>query len=94
MSLNYIIWTASVNLSAVDGQSPRMYWQHLPRPIDVQTVSGYGCNKISAAITETHSGEQLVKVVLDPYNMEGSSIHVNFTTSNPRRYETMNITAY
>ena len=51
-------------------------------------LADLAANKISAAITETHSGEQLVKAVLDPYNMEGSSIHVNFTTSNPRRYET------
>ena len=51
-------------------------------------LADMAANKISAAITETHVGEELVKAILDPYNMEGSSIHVNFTTSNPRRYET------
>ena len=44
--------------------------------------------KIVAAITETHLGEHLVKAILDPYNMEGSSIHVNFTTTNLRRLAT------
>jgi len=51
-------------------------------------LADLAANKISAAITETHVGDQLVKAVLDPYNTEGSSIHVNFTTSNRRRYAT------
>ncbi len=59
-----------------------------PAQLMYKQLADMAANKISAAITETHSGEQLVKAVLDPYNMEGSSIHVNFTTSNPRRYET------
>ncbi len=58
-----------------------------PAQLMYKQIADMVTNKISAAITETHSGEQLVKAVLDPYNMEGSSIHVNFTTSNPRRYE-------
>ena len=45
-------------------------------------------DRIYAAINETPEGKKLIKAILDPYNMEGSSIHVNFTTSNPRRYET------
>ena len=51
-------------------------------------LADLAANKISVAITETHAGDQLVKAVLDPYNTEGSSIHVNFTTSNTRRYTT------
>ena len=45
-------------------------------------------NIITGAISRSSEGEKLVKAILDPYNTEGSSIHVNFTTSNPRRYET------
>ena len=59
-----------------------------PAQLMYKQLADMAANKISAAITETHSGEQLVKAVLDPYNMVGSSIYVNFTTSNPRRYET------
>ena len=59
-----------------------------PAQLMYKQLADMAANKISAAITETHSGEQLVKAVLDPYNMEGSSIHVNFTTSNPRRFRT------
>jgi type III restriction enzyme len=59
-----------------------------PAQLMYKQLADMAANKISAAITETHVGEELVKAILDPYNMEGSSIHVNFTTSNPRRYET------
>ena len=51
-----------------------------------EQIKDMAANKIKSAITETYSGEQLVKEVLDPY-MQGSSIYVNFTTSNPW-YET------
>ena len=59
-----------------------------PAQLMYEQVKDMAANKIKAAITETHAREELVKAILDPYNMEGSSIHVNFTTSNPRRYET------
>ena len=59
-----------------------------PAQLMYKQLADLATNKISAGITETHAGEQLVRAVLDPYNMEGSTIHVNFTTSNPRRYET------
>ena len=59
-----------------------------PAQVMYEQIKDMAANKIKAAITETHSGDELVKAILDPYNMEGSSIHVNFTTSNPRRYET------
>ncbi len=59
-----------------------------PAQLMYKQLADMAANKISAAITETHVGEQLVKAILDPYNMEGSSIYVNFTTSNTRRYET------
>ena len=61
-----------------------------PAQLMYKQLADMAANKISAAITETHSGEQLVKV-LDPYNMEGSSIHVNFTTSTHADLERMNI---
>jgi type III restriction enzyme len=59
-----------------------------PAQVMYEQIKDMAANKIKAAITETHVGDELVKAILDPYNMVGSSIHVNFTTSNPRRYET------
>jgi type III restriction enzyme len=59
-----------------------------PAQVMYEQIKDMAANKIKAAITETHVGDELVKAILDPYNMESSSIHVNFTTSNPRRYET------
>lgn len=59
-----------------------------PAQLMYKQLADLAANKISAGITETHVGENLVKAVLDPYNTEGSSIHVNFTTSNTRRFKT------
>ena len=70
-----------------------MCWGNLPAQLSVQAACGYGCQQDSAAITETHVGEELVKAILDPYNMEGSSIHVNFTTSNPGVMKPVSINA-
>lgn len=58
-----------------------------PAQLMYKQLADLAANKITAAITETNKDQQLVKAVLNPYNLEGSSIHVNFTTSNPRRYE-------
>ncbi len=42
------------------------------------------CERIRAAITETHAGDRPVKAILDPYNPTGSTEFVNFTTSRTR----------
>jgi len=47
------------------------------------------CERITRAITQAELGKHRpIKAVLDPYNPEGSTIHVNFTTSKTDRWET------
>lgn len=45
------------------------------------------CNKITAGITKAFIGERPIKAMLDPYNPTGSTMHVNFSTSKPSRWE-------
>ena len=51
------------------------------------SLADMACDKITAAVTrsEMHRG---VLAVLDPYNPTGSTIHVRFTTSKQRRWQT------
>lgn len=44
--------------------------------------------RLKAAITETLKGENQLKVILDPYNPQGSTADVNFTTSKRTRWKT------
>lgn len=53
-----------------------------------QALADIACERITAAITRAEQGRRPVKAVLDPYNPEGSTVHVNFTTSKTDRYET------
>ncbi|MYA65824.1 MAG: restriction endonuclease [Gammaproteobacteria bacterium] len=46
------------------------------------------CERINAAIVQSHIGDKPVMPVLDPYNPVGSTAHVNFSTSRLNRYET------
>ena len=46
------------------------------------------CSRITAAITMAeYSKKRPIKVLLDPYNPTGSTIHVNFNTSKTDRWE-------
>ncbi|HUD45792.1 MAG TPA: DEAD/DEAH box helicase family protein [Candidatus Baltobacteraceae bacterium] len=51
-------------------------------------MADMACERIKAAITETLKGQNLIKAVLDAYNPEGSTAHVNFTTSRQTRWKT------
>ena len=53
-----------------------------------QELADMACERITAGITRKLEGKQPVKAVMDPYNPEGSTIHVNFTTSKTSRWET------
>lgn len=66
-------------LVCLDGAKPAqlLYWDEAER----------ACEKIQAAITSTF-GEKQRRVTLDPYNPEGSTRHVNFTTSKKNRWQT------
>jgi type III restriction enzyme len=44
-------------------------------------IADMACERIAAAITESHAEERPVKAVLDPFNPTGSTDFVNFTTS-------------
>jgi type III restriction enzyme len=46
------------------------------------------CERIKAGITASMVGDRPVKAILDPYNPEGSTAHVNFTTSKATRWQT------
>jgi type III restriction enzyme len=59
-----------------------------PAQILYQELADIACERITAAITRAQIDERPVKAVLDPYNPEGSTAHVNFNTSKESRYET------
>jgi type III restriction enzyme len=46
------------------------------------------CNRITAAITRQHIGQNPIKALLDPYNPTGSTRHVRFNTSRTTRWQT------
>ena len=53
-----------------------------------QELADRACERITRGIVARHLGDRAVKVVLDPYNPAGSTIHVNFTTSKQTRWKT------
>ena len=48
-------------------------------------IASQACEKIVTAIVRARGGEQKIKAVIDPYNPEGSSKHVSFTTTKDVR---------
>jgi type III restriction enzyme len=59
-----------------------------PAQLMYQELADMACNRIVNAITQSFIGEKPIKALLDPYNPTGSSIHVNFSTSKARRWQT------
>jgi type III restriction enzyme len=59
-----------------------------PAQILYRNLADMACERITAAITADTIGKSPIKVLLDPYNPTGSTIHVNFTTSKRDRWET------
>jgi type III restriction enzyme len=61
-----------------------------PAMLLYQVLADEACNKIVSAITKAAHSEQgkPIKALLDPYNPEGSTAHVNFNTSKAKRWET------
>ena len=59
-----------------------------PALLMYQELADMACGRITAGITRAHVGERPIKVLLDPYNPTGSTMHVNFTTSKRDRWET------
>jgi type III restriction enzyme len=59
-----------------------------PAQLMYQELADIACERITAGITRALVGERPIKAILDPYNPTGSTMHVNFTTSQTRRWET------
>jgi type III restriction enzyme len=59
-----------------------------PAQLRYQELEDMACERITAGITRSMVGEYGIKAVLDPYNSEGSTIHVNFNTSKKSRWKT------
>ena len=59
-----------------------------PAQLRYQELADMACERITAGITNALVGERPIKVLLDPYNPTGSTIHVNFTTSKTSRWQT------
>ena len=59
-----------------------------PAQLMYQTLADMACERITAAITRKFVGERPIKAVLDPYNPNGSTSHVRFTTSKQTRWKT------
>jgi type III restriction enzyme len=59
-----------------------------PAHLMYQELADMACERITAAITRSLVGENPIRVILDPYNPTGSTIHVNFTTSKKSRWQT------
>ena len=53
-----------------------------------EDLADMACGRITAAITTALQGERPIKVLLDPYNPVGSTMHVRFPTSKPDRWDT------
>jgi type III restriction enzyme len=59
-----------------------------PAQLVYRQLADLACDRITAAITRAHRGERAVLAMLDPYNPQGSTAHVNFTTTRTERWET------
>jgi type III restriction enzyme len=59
-----------------------------PAQLLYQELADMAGERIHAAIVERHVGEHPVVALLDPFNPEGSSRHVQFTTSRESRWQT------
>jgi len=59
-----------------------------PAQLLYQELADMACERITQAVTSAFEGDRPIMAILDPYNPEGSSLHVNFTTTKKSRWET------
>ncbi len=59
-----------------------------PAQLMYQELADMACERMTAAITRTLAGTRPIKIIPDPYNREGSTIHVQFNTSKKDRWQT------
>lgn len=59
-----------------------------PAQLMYQDLADLACERITTGITRAFADERPIKAMLDPYNPEGSTMHVRFNTSRAHRWET------
>jgi type III restriction enzyme len=59
-----------------------------PAQLKYKSLADLACERITSGIVSAFVGEKPIKVLPDPYNPVGSTIHVNFNTSKTNRWET------
>ena len=59
-----------------------------PAQLIYRDLADMACERVTAGITRAFVGERPIQAVLDPYNPAGSTAHVHFNTSRPKRWET------
>jgi type III restriction enzyme len=59
-----------------------------PAQLMIRELADMACERITAGIVADTIGKSPIKVLLDPYNPTGSTIHVNFNTSKTDRWQT------
>jgi type III restriction enzyme len=59
-----------------------------PAQLMYQTLADMACERITRGITNAFSAKRPICAVLDPYNPQGSTRHVSFTTSKTVRWQT------
>ncbi len=59
-----------------------------PAQLLYRQLADEACGRITAAITNAFEGTKPIKALLDPYNPEGSTAHVRFSTSRELRWHT------
>lgn len=59
-----------------------------PAQLQAPEIADMACERISQAVTNARKDDRPIMAILDPYNQEGSSAHVNFTTTKKNRWET------
>jgi type III restriction enzyme len=59
-----------------------------PAQLMYLSLADMACERITRAIVAKHEGERPIKAMLDPYNPEGSTRHVNFNSSKRTRWHT------
>ena len=59
-----------------------------PAQVLYRHLADMACERITAAINAESADSTSIKALLDPFNPEGSTAHVNFATSKPSRWQT------
>ena len=58
-----------------------------PAQLAYRQLADEVCDLIVGAINTTRTGQEIIRAMLDPYNPEGSTAAVNFTTSQTDRWQ-------